>query len=187
MSRPVPSPPRFAAELLKRVLPDDVVGRSIRGDLDQEYRFRAGKSVPAARWWYRREIMSIVGHRILRVLCPGRRARAQRAGSTGNEMRKGDPMWQVLLRDIRYSVRTLARSPRFTLVSAFTLALGIGAAAAIFSAVNGVLLRPLPYPDSDRIVGLWHGAPDLGYDQFGIRGHGALSPPGPEPDRRRGC
>ena len=76
-------------------------------------------------------------------------------------------MWKVFSGEVRYAVRTLARAPRFTVVAAFTLALGIGATSSIFSAVNGVLLQPLPYPDSDRIVGLWHGAPDLGYDQFG--------------------
>lgn len=70
-------------------------------------------------------------------------------------------------RDIRHSVRALARAPRFTIIAVFTLALGIGANTAIFSAVNGVLLKPLPYPESDQIVGVWHSAPDLGYDQFG--------------------
>jgi predicted permease len=76
-------------------------------------------------------------------------------------------MWNVIWRDVRYSIRGLARAPKFTLIAGLTLALGIGANTAIFSAVNGVLLRPLPYPESDRIVGLWHGAPDLGYEQFG--------------------
>ncbi len=77
-------------------------------------------------------------------------------------------MLQVVGRELRQTVRALARSPRFTLVAALTLALGIAGATAIFSAVNGVLLKPLPYPHADRIVGVWHGAPDLGYDQFGI-------------------
>jgi len=71
-------------------------------------------------------------------------------------------------RDLRYSLRALTRTPRFTIIAAFTLALGIGSTTAIFSAVNGVLLKPLPYPESDRVVGVWHSAPDLGYDQFGI-------------------
>ncbi|MFC1627686.1 ABC transporter permease [Gemmatimonadota bacterium] len=71
-------------------------------------------------------------------------------------------------RDLRHSVRALIRAPRFTIIATLTLAIGIGANTAIFSAVNGVLLKPLPYLDSDRIVGLWHSAPDLGYDQFGI-------------------
>jgi putative ABC transport system permease protein len=58
----------------------------------------------------------------------------------------------MLLQDIRFALRTFLRNPSFVVVVVATMALGIGASTTIFSVVNGVLLRPLPYPDSDRIV-----------------------------------
>ena len=66
-----------------------------------------------------------------------------------------------ILTPLRHTLRRLARSPLFTVISLLTLAIGIGANTAIFSVINGVLLKPLPYPRSEQLVALWHTAPGV--------------------------
>lgn len=65
--------------------------------------------------------------------------------------------------DIRIAFRTLRKSPGFTLVVIITVAVAIGANTAIFSVVNGALLKPLPFPEPERLAGVWHTAPGLGF------------------------
>ena len=67
--------------------------------------------------------------------------------------------WDMLARDLRHALRGLLRAPMFTIVAVATLAIGIGATTAVFSVVDGVLLKPLPYPESDELVAVWHDAP----------------------------
>src|SRR5262249_28183840 len=62
-------------------------------------------------------------------------------------------------RDLRYALRSLRGSPWLTSVAVLTLAIGTGAATATFAVVNSVLIKPLPYPEADQLVGVWHVAP----------------------------
>ncbi len=80
----------------------------------------------------------------------GRGARGPKRGGVG--------MLEAITRDVRHAMRGLTKSPGYALVFIVTLALGIGANTAMFSAVNGVLLRPLPHEDGDRLVYLRHSA-----------------------------
>ncbi len=143
-------PARFRA-LLEKTLPAGIVGESIIGDLDQEFReFAEKRGAGRARMWYRWEALKLavrwsLGSAQSRGLGS---ARPERGG-----MMKMTGLWN----DARFALRGLFRAPGFTAITIGTLALGIGATTAIFSVVNGVLLKPLPFEDPDELVGVWNG------------------------------
>src|SRR4029453_146892 len=70
--------------------------------------------------------------------------------------------------EARYGVRTLLKSPGFTITAVLALGLGIGANTAIFSVVNAVVMRPLPWSRPDGLVRIWESAPKLGWPRFSV-------------------
>jgi predicted permease len=73
--------------------------------------------------------------------------------------RRGLPALESIIRDLRYGARTLRKSPGFTIAAVLILGLGIGVNSAIFTVVNAVVLKPLPFTDADRIMRIWHTPP----------------------------
>jgi putative ABC transport system permease protein len=140
------APPRLAIWLLSKRLAaewrDFVVG-----DLQEEFATRLGHSPLAAHAWFwwqtlRRLAAPPPVRRDLHALEP-----------------RGDPRMRTLLADLRYASRVMARTPSFAIAVVSVLALGIGANTAIFSIVNAVLLRPLPFEGPERLVRIFTRTP----------------------------
>jgi len=138
-------PPRFALRMLDVAMPDRL-REAVVGDLEEEWRAAIdSRALPS-------ECV---------VLRPGRRggvpARSPQHFSEQQQARrdprrKGDGLMETLWNDVRYGARMLMRTPGFTFVAILTLALGLGANTAIFSIVNALLIKPLPLPDSERLL-----------------------------------
>ena len=189
MSAPLPG---WIAWLLSRRLPD-AWREVVLGDLAEEFEARSGaRPADARRWLWWQAVRCLVSP-------PPHRAPAALPSLPVEK----HPMLQTLVADVRYAVRVLGRAPSFTLAVVAVLALGIGATTAIFSIVNTVLLRPLPFDEPDRLVRLFHVPPQAtfpGMPRFAlspanfydwqreatrVRGHGAVPRPLVHADRQR--
>jgi putative ABC transport system permease protein len=139
----------IAVRLLVRIVPQDLRD-AIAGDLAEEHaalRDRRG-AVRAAIW------VSVQAARLAWTFGWERVLRRRGLPPIGEQLSTKTSMWNALLQDIGFAVRMLRRQPGFGAVALFALAIGTGAATAIFSVVDAVLWRPLPFPDADRVMSL---------------------------------
>ena len=136
-------PPRLARRLLQRALPIDV-REHITSELDEVYQYKRSEIGPRhARLWYWREALSFAGR------------------FTVEENRRGHMkgFFEGWGTDLHHAARRLLRMPGFSGITVLTLALAIGASTAIFSVVDAVLINPLPFPNSNRLVTILVSAP----------------------------
>ena len=142
--------------LLEHLLPNDAKGEAIRGDLLEEFHAVAARSSPGeARAWYRRQ-----ARRILWAIATGRVSRAKRAAGVPLGRASIGSLLDGVLQDVTYAFRRFRKSPGYAAIAIATIAIGIGANTAMFSVVDAVILRPLPFPDPDRLVQIWETNPD---------------------------
>ncbi|MGD8278506.1 MAG: ABC transporter permease, partial [Gemmatimonadota bacterium] len=148
-------PPRFPESLLRVSLGAGPLADAVLGDLREEWRGERtrGGAVRAALWH---------GWRCLWLsVSLGAWSRLRDRTHSRRKPGKGIRLMEWLVSDLRYGLRRLRRSPGFAAVVILTLALGIGANTVIFSVVDSVLLRPMPYPAADRLVTIQHRYPGL--------------------------
>jgi predicted permease len=139
----------FVLRLFARCIPADL-REPIAGDLHEEYlemRARHG-GARARRWLWWQSLRLALTFKVERV------AHGRPLPPIADELRGFGHMWDGVRQDIAFGARMLRRQPGFTAVAMLALALGIGATTAIYSVVDAVLWRPLPYPHADRVMSL---------------------------------
>ena len=156
--------PRFSTAVLRVLLPDAVRDDAL-DELRDGYLLRVARhGRAAANRWYRRQVPAFAIRVRLAILTGGSLAPSSEPHVPESSL-SGSERMTTILADLRYGARAMVRNPAFSVIAVLTLALGIGANAAIFSVVRTVLLRPLPFPEPDRLVQVWESRLDRGWNQ----------------------
>ncbi|HEY8231559.1 MAG TPA: ABC transporter permease [Vicinamibacteria bacterium] len=164
MSAPF-SPPSLLERTLVRIVGDTPTSEAALGDLREELAARARGGAAWRAWlWYAREAWSLAWA----IGRERRRDAAWRSSALARRRRQGDSIMRILLNDMWFAARALRRRPLFASLVIATLALGIGGNVAVFSVVDSVLLRPLPYPDPERLVIVWENDRLRGTDEEAV-------------------
>ncbi len=157
--------------LLARLYPGDI--REYTDEMWAVIERRRGLVASEGKRWLGLRVWAFIARDLVRTLptthiaALSRKARARAVGShRGGKITRETRRMAGLWNDARFALRGLFRSPGFTVIAIGTLALGIGAVSAIFTVVNGVLLKPPPFEDAERLVGVWHTAPGAGVEDM---------------------
>jgi len=146
-----PTPPRWATRLLEAALPRTANAEALLGDLHEEFVGRLPRGRWNARAWYTQQALGIA----LRYWVRSMTWEGHRGPPGARDTRGWEGFMDRLAFNVRYSLRRLARTPGFTLVAILSLALGIGANTALFSIVNAIAIRDLPFEDSEALVNVY--------------------------------
>jgi putative ABC transport system permease protein len=151
-------PPRHVQQLLAAILGSGDWAESVLGDLHEEFIGLAGRSVARARLWYCLEALRLGTRAGVRRVVPRRRSRSYVPPAP--EPRRGDSLMRTLGLETRHAFRAIVQRPSFSAIVVITLALGLGANAAVFSMIDALILRPFTMRDIDRITMVTYGRPD---------------------------
>jgi len=158
-----PAPPPAAERLLGALIASPAWRDAVLGDLREEFDTLVAAGSPrAASRWYWRQTARLAARFAGRALARSLRRPDSHVQATP---RQGDSLMRLLTQDLRFGLRTLVKQPAVTLIVVLTLALGLGANAAVFGIIDAIVLRPFPIDNVDRMVRVASRMPDSPFMQ----------------------